>query len=545
MSDQPFNFVIVGSGAGGLAAAITAKLAGLHPLVLEKTPLIGGSSVMSGGVLWLPNNSLMNREGVSDSREDALRYMENFVDKDPAYSTSARREAFIDNIAPFLMAMEAQGMLYRRCPEYPDYYDTLPGGNAAGRSVQAELFDVNRLGAWKPRLRQPYVALPIRTSEGAKLQSFGVSLAGKIMFARVGGRMAWAKARGRTIFGSGGALQGRMLEIALKLGVEIWTDARLIDLDVRNRGVEGVHINYAGREMTIPAARGALIAAGGFSRNCAMRQHYQRHPISDKWTHANPGDTGEAIEAMIRVGAGLGVMEEAWWIPTWIGPNGQLAQIVPELAKPHGMLVDHSGKRFVNEANSYMEIGRAMYTRHALTPAIPAWLVMDARSRKRYMFGFQFQGRMPRTWIKEGLVQQDDTLAGLAMKCGIDPAGLERTVAQFNASCERGTDEVYGRGSSAYNRYYADPTKHNPCLGQISEGPFWAAPLYPGDVGTCGGAIVNEYAQVLRSDGTVIGGLYATGNSSASLCGPHYIGAGQSIGASSVFGYVAARTAAQ
>jgi 3-oxosteroid 1-dehydrogenase len=139
-----------------------------------------------------------------------------------------------------------------------------------------------------------------------------------------------------------------------------------------------------------------------------------------------------------------------------------------------------------------------MYSRHATTPAIPASLVMDARARKRYMFGFQPQGRMPRAWVEQGRVQQDDTLRRLASKCGIDPAGLESTIAKFNGSGERGVDEDYGRGSSAYNRYYADPTKRNPCLGPISEGPFWAAPLYPGDVGTCGGAIVNGHAQVLR-----------------------------------------------
>ncbi|HTV96176.1 MAG TPA: FAD-binding protein [Steroidobacteraceae bacterium] len=546
MSDPSFDFAIVGSGAGGIAAAITAKLAGLHPLLLEKTPLLGGSSVMSGGVLWLPDNPLMRRERVADSREEALRYMENFVEKDAPYSTPARREAFVDNIEPMIRTLEAQGMRYLRCPGYSDYYDTLPGGKSSGRSLQAELFDVNRLGSWKSRLRMPYVPLPIRTSEGTRMQNLGVAFSGKAMFARVGGRIAWAKLTGKTLYGSGGALQGRMLEIALRLGVDIWTEAALSGLDLRNGRIEGVHVNHAGRELTIAARRGVLIAAGGFSRNAAMRKQFQRHPISDEWTHANPGDTGEAIDAMARAGAGLAVMQEAWWIPTWIGPGGQLAQIVPELAKPHGILVDHSGRRMVNEANSYMEIGRAMYARHATTPAIPAWLILDARARKRYMFGFRFPGKMPQAWVDQGCVKQDGTVPGLARKCGIDPAGLEDTVAHFNRFCERGVDEDYGRGSSAYNRFYADPTmKPNPSLGTLAEPPFWAAPLYPGDVGTCGGAIINEHAQVLRPDGRVIEGLFATGNCSASLCGPHYVGAGQSIAASSVFGFIAASTAAQ
>ncbi len=545
MSDNNFDFVIVGSGAGGLVAAIAAKLRGLRPLLLEKTELIGGSSVLSGGVLWMPNNPLMQREGIRDSREEALRYMANFVDDSSHYSTPARREAYLDNIQPMMNAMEAQGMKYLRCPGYSDYYDTLPGGNAAGRSIQAELYNANRLGAWKSRLRLPYIPLPVRTSEGARLMSVGVSAAGKWMAARVAGRYVTARLTGRQVYGSGGALQGRMLEIALRLGVDIWTQAGLLDLDLRDGRVEGVHIDREGKAITLAAPRGVLICAGGFSHNAAMRQQYQRHPISDEWTHANPGDTGEAVAAMGRAGADLAVMEESWWIPTWVGPDKR-EQIVPELAKPHGMLVDQAGNRMVNEANSYMEIGRAMYRRHAETPAIPAWLVMDARARKRYLFALKFPGKMPREWVEGGHIKQDDTLAGLARQCGIDVAGLEASVARFNRFAETGEDEDFQRGASAYNRYNGDPShKPNPCLGAIAEPPFWAAPLYPGDVGTCGGAVTNEHAQVLRADGGVIDGLYAAGNCAASLCGPHYVGAGQSIGCSSVFGFIAANHAAQ
>jgi len=545
VSDQTYDFVIVGSGAGGIAAAITAKLNGLQPLLLEKTELIGGSSVISGGVLWMPNNPLMARDGISDSREESLRYMENFVAEDDRFSTPTRREAYVDNIAPMMELMEAQGMKYLRCPGYSDYYDTLPGGKAAGRSIQAELYNANRLGDWKSRLRLPYIGLPVRTSEGARLMSVGTTLAGKMMVARVGARFISAKLTGRQVFGSGGALQGRMLEIALKLGVEIWTNAGLTDLDIHSGRVEGVHIERNGQQQTIAATRGVLISAGGFSHNDAMRKEYQRHPITDEWTHSNPGDTGEALKAMTKAGADLAVMDEAWWIPTWIGPD-KIEQIVPELAKPHGILVDHAGKRMVNEASSYMEMGRAMYERHAQTPAIPAWLVMDARARKKYIFGLTFPGKMPAKWVEGGYVKQANTIAELANQCGIDAAGLEATVKRFNRFAENAKDDDYHKGDSAYNRYQADPAnKPNPCLGTIMEPPFWAAPLYPGDVGTCGGAVTNEQAQVLRADGSVIEGLYAAGNCAASLCGPNYVGAGQSIGCSSVFGYIAATRAGQ
>lgn len=546
MADQAFDLVIVGSGIGGLTAAVTARLEGLRPLLLEKTPLIGGSSALSGGVLWLPNNPLMAREGIADSREAGLRYLENFVSGQDAYSTPARREAFLDNIGPMVEALEAQGMKYRRCHGYADYYDLLPGGNAHGRALEAELFDARRLGAWKAKFRGPSVGLPIRTSEGARLMRVGVRLDGKTMAAKLAGRIAANALTRRTVYGSGGALQGRMLEIALKLGVDIWTSAALVDLDLAGGRVEGVHLEHEGRPLNVRARRGVLVAAAGFARNLRMRQTWQKAPISDDWTYASPGETGEALEAMMRAGAATALMDEAWWTTSWIREGAEARQIIPELAKPHAILVDAAGQRIVNEANSYMEVGRACYARHPKARAVPAWAIMDIRHRRRYFFGFDPPGAIPKDWIAKGWARQDSTLEGLARQCGIDPAGLTATVERFNGFCDTGVDEDYGRGRSAYNRYYADPThKPNPSLGPIAEPPFWAVQLWPGDVGTCGGVVANESAQVMRPDGGVIDGLYATGNCTASLAGPNYVGAGQSIGASGVFGFIAARHAAR
>jgi 3-oxosteroid 1-dehydrogenase len=545
MTDQRFDLVIVGSGVGGLTAAITARLKGLRPLLLEKTPLIGGSSAWSGGVVWLPNNPLMQREGVADSREAGLQYLANFVGPDDRASTPRRREAFVDNIAPMIAMLEGQGMLFRRCHGYSDYYDLLAGGNAAGRALEAELFDANRLGEWKARFRGPSMPLPIRTSEGARLMRLGVTFEGKTMAAKLAGRVIRDKLSGRTTFGSGGALQGRMLEIALKLGVEIWTEAALVDLDVANDRVEGVRLERAGKPETVRATRGVIVTAGGFAHNRAMRRQYQQVPITDEWTSANPGDTGEAIDAMAGAGADLALMDQAWWTASWLRPGGELRQIIPELAKPHSLLVDLAGQRFVNEANSYMEVGRAMYARNKTASAIPAWAIMDAQHRRRYFFGFDPPGRIHTDWIAKGWAKQDATLAGLARQCGIDPAGLEAAVARFNGFADTGVDEDFGRGKSAYNRYYADPTNQpNPSLGRIAEPPFWAVPLHPGDVGTCGGAVTNENSQVLRRDGSVVEGLYAAGNCAAPIAGPYYVGAGHSLGTSSIFGFVAVNHAA-
>jgi 3-oxosteroid 1-dehydrogenase len=333
-----------------------------------------------------------------------------------------------------------------------------------------------------------------------------------------------------------------MLEIAFKLGIDIWTEAGLVDLGMSNGRVEGVHIYRSGLPMTVRATKGVLIAAGGFARNAAMRQKYQQHPISDAWTFTNPGDTGEAIEIMEKAGAGLAVMDAVWWNTSWRPLGAEQRIAIPELIKPYGILVDHAGKRFVNESASYMEVGRAIYARHTTTPAIPAWLVMDIRARRRYTFCFHAPGALPKKWLERDWVKEDNSLAGLARQCGIDPAGLEDTVTRYNSYCKTGVDPDYGRGANAYNRYFGDPTvKPNPCMGPVSQPPFWAAPIWPGDVGTGGGVLANERAEVMRPDGSVIDGLYAAGNCTASLVGPYYVGAGQSVGASSIFGYIAAK----
>ena len=546
MADPSYDFVIVGSGAGGVAAGIKAKLGGMRPLILEKTPLVGGSSILSGGIIWAPDNPLMRRAGVADSREEALQYMANFVEPGALYSTPARREAFVDTVDEFIDTMEGHGMQYRYCPNYPDYYEHLPGGKAMGRALEAELFDWNRLGEWKERIRPPTFPGPVRLTEARPLSLVGATSEGRKTAAKVGLRFLTAKLAGRAMNGCGGSLQGRMLEIALKLGVEFWTEAGMIGLDMRAGRVEGVHVRHRGLPVSVRAGRGVLVCAGGFARNTEMRARYHRQPISDAWTFANPGDTGEAIQIMEQAGAGLGVMNAVWWNIAW-RPEGAPQRIaIAESNKPYGIMVDTAGRRFVNETDTYMAVGDAIYDRHATTPNVPTWLVMDIRHRKRYTFGVAPPGDIPKDWVRRGWVYQDSTLAGLARQCGIDPAGLQATVARYNAMCETGVDEDFGRGANAYHRYFGDPSvKPNPTMGGIAKPPFWAAPIFPGDVGTGGGVLTDERARVMRADGGVIEGLYAAGNCTASLCGPYYIGAGQSIGASSIFGYVAAKEAAQ
>jgi 3-oxosteroid 1-dehydrogenase len=214
------------------------------------------------------------------------------------------------------------------------------------------------------------------------------------------------------------------------------------------------------------------------------------------------------------------------------------------MAKPHSIVVDQGGERYMNEATSYVDVGNAMYARNEQTPAIPSWYIVDSRHRRRYRFGGLPPGSPPAHWLSSGYMIEAATLAELARKCGIDAERLDATVKRFNQFALAGVDEDFGRGASAYNRFFGDPShKPNASLGTIEKGPFYAVKLYPGDVGTSGGLVTDEFARVLRKDGTFIPGLYAAGNAAAPVVGASYPGAGASIASSLVFGFVAARHA--
>lgn len=543
MEKAGYDFVIIGSGAGGLAAAVSARLAGMTALVVEKTSLIGGSTSLSGGNLWLPNNPLMARAGVADTREAGLRYMANFLEDSSPPTTVARQEAFADAISPMIALYEGAGMRYELSPGFSDNYDHLPGGHPAGRVVRAALYNTGRLGSWKTRLRPPSMPLPMHAAEGGVMLQATHSWEGRAMVARIAARTLGAKLTGRTIYGTGAALQGRMLEIALRLGVTVWTDARMVGLDTRGGQVAGVHVERDGASITVGASRGVLVASAGFARNREMRERYMRPPVSADLTQASPGETGDALAIFEEAGAALSGLDDAIWLMSWAAGDA-LRPIMSEPAKPHSILVDASGRRFVNEGRPTDEIGRACFAGDRDKPAIPAWFVADAQARKRYLFAFNLPGRVPKKWIEQGWVKQDDTLSGLARQCGIDPAGLESTVARFNGFCETGIDEDFQRGDNVHTRAMGDPAMPHPNFGPISTPPFWAAPVLPSDVGTYGGAVTDPHGRVLRTDGSVIEGLYAAGNCTAPLTGPWYTGPGLSIAVSTAFGHLAAQHAA-
>jgi 3-oxosteroid 1-dehydrogenase len=536
--------VMVGSGGGSLCAALAAHAAGLQALVIEKADVIGGSTAMSGGVLWLPDNPVSRRAGVQDNRADALNYFKHLVGHEHPSTSPARVDAFLDAIDPMVNFLEKRGVRFRHCQGYSDYNDELPGGKPLGRSIETALFDIRQLGPWQSRLRvsETLPAIPMYTSEVAPAVLGGRTTRSLLTMAKVGGRLAAGLLRHQSVYGSGVALQGWMLLAAVRADIPVWNSTSVTDLIVEQGRAVGVVAQRTGRTLRIRATRGVLLNAGGFSRNADMRAQYGRQPSSTQWTVANPGDTGEVIATAMRHGAATDLMDEAWWIPTSLLPDGSPLYVVYERSKPHAIMVDSTGRRYTNEAASYMAVGQAMYERNDTVPAIPSWWVMDSRNRRRYMWGFFPGGVTPRKWLSSGYMRKADTLEELAAQCDIDPIGLVDTVERFNAAAVNGADPEFHKGERAYDRYYGDPrTQPNPCVAPVSTPPFYAVALYPGDVGTCGGLLTDEHARVINQDGRVIDGLYATGNCTASVMGRTYPGAGASIGASFTFGWIAAQ----
>ena len=336
-----------------------------------------------------------------------------------------------------------------------------------------------------------------------------------------------------------------MLSAAITGGVSVWTEAPLEELILENGRVAGVRTLRDGAPVYIRARQGVLLASGGFAHNPEMRQEFGgEQPSSGRWSIANPGDTGEVLQMAMRLGAKTDLMDEAWWLPS--PRTGRFGQSTLDQARqrPRTIYVDAAGDRFVNESNSYMEVGKEMYARDKTSRAVPCWLIFDDRYRKRYAHLRSRPGRFPRKLLTSGMLKQAWTLDDLARMCDIDPAGLAETVERFNENAKNGVDPEYGRGDSAYNKALGDPNHRvHPCLGPIDEPPYYGVQVVPGDIGTCGGLVTDEDARVVDQENRPIEGLYATGNGTATVMGRHYLGPGASIANTMVFGYLAARHA--
>lgn len=556
-----YDLVIVGSGGGSMAAALAAKKLGKSVVILEKLDRVGGSTSFSGGVWWVPENHLLAEAGIGDSYERAREYFDNVVTYQGSGVTPQRRDAFLKSAPKVIAFLCGMGLKVRRPREdWPDYYDNLPGGLPEGRSLMADPFNMKELGEWQSLLAmyEPSYGIPIGADEFPTLFLLKRTWAGKLKALRFALLMARDKLLGRVTVANGAAIQGRMLQIALREGVNIQRKVPVNGFLVEQGAVRGVKAMRDGQPVTVRARCGVICNVGGFSRNAAYRQEVSGGLVGSDWTSANPGDTGEVIQAMIDLGAEADCLDTAWWVVTSRGldgtwPEGAVTKdgkLVPfmhhlDISLPHVIMVDQAGRRVANESGAYMEIGERLLQRQRETgKALPCWAIFDARHRKRYPWGPLQPGQNPQQWFDSGYMKRAASLPELAALCGIDAVGLQAEVERYNGFCRSGVDKDFGSGSRAFDNAHGDPSvKPNPNLGAIEHGPFYACPIFPGDVGTAGGVVADEYARVTRPGGQAIPGLYAIGNSTASVFGRCYPAAGASIAASFAFGYVAAHHA--
>ncbi|MBP7335649.1 FAD-binding protein [Niveispirillum sp.] len=539
--DESADFIIVGSGGGSMAAGLYLKSIGKQPLILEKTDKIGGSTAMSGGVLWIPNNPLQAREGIEDSEAAARTYLYRVVGNDAGPgSTPARKEAFLKAGPDMVRFLEGQGMKFIRAHGWSDYYDDLEGGCPESRSLAAPMLHARDMGPLFDKLRMGPMVMPLPVDQTRNITLATRTPRGMWEGVKLLWRLRQAYKTGKPMLSFGGSLQGRMLMLADAKGVPIRTRTGVTELVAQDGRIAGVVAQGPdGTTRRIQARDGVLINAGGFSHNPKMREQYGPKPASTQWTNANPGDTGEMIEIAQAHGAALDLMDQAWWVPGTLPPSGEVYMHVTDLSKPHVIVVGQNGRRIMNESQSYMANGHALYK-----AGVPAWVIMDSRHRQRYAWGTQPPGKTPADWETSGYMIKADSIRELAVKIGLNPDTLSQEVARFNGFAAAGKDLDFHRGERAYDNWFGDPwTKPNPNLGAIDKPPFLAFKMVPGDVGTAGGIVTDEHGRVLRSDGDAIPGLYATGNSTASVMGRVYPGAGASIAASFVFAWLAAKHA--
>jgi 3-oxosteroid 1-dehydrogenase len=551
--DHTVDVLVIGSGAGAMTAACRAADGGSDVLIVEKASCYGGTSASSGGGLWIPNNHLMHAAGIEDSEQEAVDYLSALAgdDVDPRVV-----RAYVRQAPEMLRYLECdtraafEAMVY-----YADYYQELEGAKPGGRSIDPLPYHARELGDAFSTLGRSHIQTTVMglmgytNQEGAILLSKAPGWAGVVAklvleyISDIAGRLKSRRSR-RLVMGN--ALIGRLRHSLDDRGVPLWLSSPVHELLAEDGCVIGAVVDTPQGTRRLRARRGIIIGAGGFEHNQAMREKYLPGPTRTGWSAASPTNTGDLILAAEKIGAALHLMDEAWWGPTIAMDSEDRARMLfTERSMPGCIMVNAAGKRFVNESVAYTTAVQAMY--NSSGDNLPAYAIFDSRYRREYPFGPLLPGGMKLDWlqparVKNEFLKQGATIESIAMELGIDPRGLQETVEQFNHFSVTGVDEDFHRGENSYDLLYGDVRlEPNPCLAPLNEAPFYGVEIYPGDIGTKGGLLTNEYAQVLDREGSPIPGLYAIGNSSASSMGRYYPGAGATLGPAMTFGYIAAQ----
>lgn len=554
--DETVDVLVVGSGAGGLSAAVTAAHRGLSVLVVEKEPVFGGTTARSGGWLWIPCNGPSAREGIQDSLEAARTYLQHEAGN---HFDGARVDAFLENGAKMVDFFEAETeVAFVTGTAFSDYHPTAPGGMEGGRSICAAPYDGRRLGDEVKRLRPPLkeiTFLGMMIGSGKELLHFFNVTKSAASATFVAKRLAShgidVATKGRSMrLTNGNALAARLAKSAFDRGVRLWTSAPAVELIVDAAGaVTGAVIDRDGRKVTVAARRGVVLGAGGFPQELDRRRRLFPHAPSGAEHHspAPPGNTGDGLRLAEKAGASLdeSLPNAAAWVPVskvpW--PDGSVG-VFPHFidrAKPGVIAVAPDGRRFVNEGNSYHDFVQALVKACAGTSGeARGWLITDHRAIRKYGLGFAKPFPLPiAPYLNSGYLKRGRTLVELAREIGVDPATFEQTVTRFNTFGPGGEDMDFAKGSTAYNRFQGDPEiKPNPCVHPLNTAPFYAVEVVAGDLGTFAGIRTDANAQALDADGRPIPGLYAVGNDNASIMGGNYPGGGITLGPAMTFGYI-------
>lgn len=557
--DDTFDVIVVGSGNGALTAAVVAHDGGANTLIIEKSEAYGGTSATSGGGVWIPNNRYAKAVNADDSPEQALTYLKAV--SPPGKIREELLETYVEQGPKMIdyLHEHTRWVRYETLEHYPDYFPEAPGGKTGHRSMEPTPIHCKEMGEefYTLRAQHPQTQMP-----------FGVNftqLEGLYILSAVKGWF-WLAVKlvlnflfdfptrfktlrdGRMTMGGAGVARLRM---AVKdRDIPLWLHTRLEELVVEDGRVVGIIATKEGRQVRLRANKGVILAAGGFEHNQQMRDQYLKIPTRTAWSAANIHNTGDAIRAAQKLGAATHQMDWNWWFTTAVIPGREKAQLSQiEKGLPGTITVNKNGQRFSNESQNYVTFVQEMQDAYLQgNPCIPCYMIFDADFRyKRPLVAGLLQGKLmpdwmvPRSWWRPEFVSKADTIEALAAKVGIDPQGLASTIATFNDYARTGKDLDFQRGDSSYDRYYSDPEyQPNPCLGALSKPPFYCITLYPGDMGTAGGLVVDTHARVLNEQDEPIAGLYACGNTTTALL-PRYPGPGSTLGPAMTFGYLAGR----
>lgn len=566
--DRQVDVLVVGSGGGGMTAALTAQSCGLDTLVVEKASHFGGSTALSGGGIWVPGAPSQRRAGYTPDPDAVFGYLKQITG---GLVSDARLRTYVDAAPQMMEFLEKLSPWFEFVwkPGYADYYPELPGGSELGSTINVPAIDLRELGDEEQHLLQPLALAPkgiwFAPKDLRLFYQVRQNWRGKAVLVKLVWRMVRARVFGDRMAAIGQSLAARMRLAMTQQGIPLWLDTPMTELITGPDGeVVGAVVEKGGRAFRIGARLGVILAAGGFDHDMAWRK--EQLPLLEKdWSFGNPANVGDGIRAAEKVGAATELLDEAWWFPAMCWPDGRLQFMLNERMMPAQFVVNGDGERFINEAAPYMDFAHAMIEGQRSAEGersdggtktathIPCWLITDIASFHRYVVGGHLPipkipfapvptgWKVPKAWLESGVVHEAHTWEELARKIGVPAENLRRTAERFNELAHKGHDDDFNRGDSAYDNYYGDPTLPNPNLRPLGKPPYYAFQIILGDLGTSGGLRTDEYARVLRADDSVVPGLYAVGNNSAAVMGRSYAGAGATIGPAMTFGYVAAQ----